>query len=90
MLQANGRPQDIKQLKSLIARRVVVLSDQQELVTRLVLSNPEIIAFGSANRLAAACQVSPSTVARVVHAFGFDAFRDFRELFRRHLKFAER
>jgi DNA-binding MurR/RpiR family transcriptional regulator len=85
-LQATDHPQDINQLKGLVARRVVNLSDQQELVARALFANPEMIAFGSASSIATACNVSPSTVVRVAKAFGFEAFRDFREVFRRELR----
>jgi DNA-binding MurR/RpiR family transcriptional regulator len=80
------RPRDVNELKVLIAKRAVVLSEQQERVTRAALSNPELVAFGTSSSVATASSVSPSTVGRVTHAFGFGSFRDFRDIFRRHLQ----
>jgi len=53
---------------------------------RTARAHPEIVAFGTAQSLADRCGVSPSTVARVAIALGFDNFREFRQVFRQHIR----
>ncbi|MEK1929150.1 MAG: MurR/RpiR family transcriptional regulator [Pararhizobium sp.] len=62
------------------------LPEQQERVARTALAHPEIVAFCTAQSLADQCVVSPSTVVRVATALGFDNFREFRQVFRQHIR----
>ncbi|WP_352943509.1 hypothetical protein [Mesorhizobium sp. M1050] len=76
----------IAELKDMIVATRLSLPEQQERVARTALAHPEIVAFGTAQSLADRCEVSPSTVVRVATALGFDNFREFRQVFRQHIR----
>jgi DNA-binding MurR/RpiR family transcriptional regulator len=80
------RPNDLAELKGMIANRAFTLPEQQERVARRALASPAAIAFGTASSIATECSVSPATVVRLATALGFENFRDFRTFFQRHLK----
>lgn len=75
----------IAELKDMIVATRLSLP-QQEGVARTALAHPEIVAFGTARSFANRCGVSPSTVARVAIALGFDDFREFRQVFRQQIR----
>jgi len=77
---------DLAALKSAIASRSIALSDHHHRIARVAFERPEVIAFGTASSVAALFAVSPSTVIRLTKALGFVRFRDFRTLFREHLR----
>lgn len=76
----------IAELKDMIVATRLSLPQQQERVARTALAHPEIVAFGTARSFANRCGVSPSTVARVAIALGFDDFREFRQVFRQQIR----
>jgi DNA-binding MurR/RpiR family transcriptional regulator len=80
------KPTTIAELKDMIVATGLSLPEQQERVARTALARPEIVAFGTAQSLADRCVVSPSTVVRVATALGFDNFREFRQVFRQHIR----
>ncbi|MGR9250526.1 MurR/RpiR family transcriptional regulator [Rhizobium leguminosarum] len=80
------KPTAIAELKDMIVATGLSLPYQQERVARTALAYPEIVAFGTAQSLADRCGVSPSTVVRVATALGFDNFREFRQVFRQHIR----
>jgi len=76
----------IAELKHMIVATRLSLPQEQERVARTALAHPEIVAFGTARSFANRCGVSPSTVARVAIALGFDNFREFRQVFRQQIR----
>lgn len=80
------KPTTIAELKDMIVATGLSLPEQQERVARTALAHPEIVAFGTAQSLADQCVVSPSTVVRVATALGFGNFREFRQVFRQHIR----
>jgi DNA-binding MurR/RpiR family transcriptional regulator len=86
--QTMKKPDSIRELKGMIAASGLRLPEQQERVARTVLARPDIAAFGTINSLASECVVSPSTVVRTANALGFETFREFKTLFRQHLRSA--
>lgn len=80
------KPQSIAEVKNTIVATKLRLPQQQEHVARTVLAHPEIVAFGTARSVADRCVVSPSTVNRVVTALGFEHFKEFRQIFRQHIR----
>ncbi|MCA1370845.1 MurR/RpiR family transcriptional regulator, partial [Bradyrhizobium sp. BRP14] len=81
MSEGTRPPTNVTGLKGLIASRALKLPKQLEQVARLALARPDVVAFGSARSIAVACSVSPTTVARLATALGFDSFRDFKLFF---------
>ncbi|WEX74731.1 transcriptional regulator [Sinorhizobium numidicum] len=79
-------PKSLSELKQIIASRKLVLPPQLERVLRGTLAKPDIVAFGTARSVAAACSVSSTTVVRLASLLGFRTFKQFRELFRHHLR----
>lgn len=86
MSESTRPPTDVTELKGMFASRALKLPKQLEQVARLALARPDVVAFGSARSIAVACSVSPTTVARLATALGFDSFRDFKLLFQQHLR----
>jgi DNA-binding MurR/RpiR family transcriptional regulator len=84
--EVHKRPNDIADLKGMIAKRAFTLPEQQERVVRTALASPDVIAFGTVSSIARECSVSPATVVRVATALGFDSFRDFKTFFQQQLK----
>lgn len=79
-------PSDLAALKSAIASQSIALSYHHLRIVRVAFERPELIAFGTASSVADIFAVSPSTVMRLTKALGFARFRDFRTLFREHLR----
>jgi len=86
--QTMKKPDNVRELKRMIAAVGLRLPEQQERLARVVLARPDIVAFGTINSLANECLVSPSTVVRMANALGFSTFREFKTLFRQHLRAA--
>ncbi|ENN84923.1 hypothetical protein RHSP_83084 [Rhizobium freirei PRF 81] len=80
------KPNDVRELKGMIAAAGLRLPEQQERVARVALARPDIVAFGTISSLANECVVSPSTVVRMANALGFETFKEFKSLFRQHLR----
>lgn len=78
-------PASVPELKSLIARRRIVFPSRLEHLTRAVLKEPEIVAFGSSASIARRCGVSTTTVLRLSRHLGFATFHDMRRLFQTHI-----
>lgn len=51
----------------------------------LLLSKPDIIAFGSLKSVAQACHVSAATVVRLASRSGYSNFKEMRKAFRQYL-----
>lgn len=83
--QSFKTPNSIPEMKALIAKRGLRLSEQQEHVALTVLARPHIVAFGTICSLAGECAVPPSTIVRVANSLGFDTFSQFKRVFRTHL-----
>jgi DNA-binding MurR/RpiR family transcriptional regulator len=79
-------PQDLAELKEMIAKRQIQVPVKLQRVLQHVLENPADAAFSNTRSLARNCEVSNSTVVRAAEALGFDGFKGFRELFRRELR----
>ncbi|RVH38732.1 MurR/RpiR family transcriptional regulator [Sinorhizobium meliloti] len=79
-------PSNLRELKAMIAKKQVVFPGGRKRVMRAILDHPEIIAFGTATSIANECGVSTATVVRLAGHLGFGKFRDFKNLFRDHLK----
>lgn len=58
-------PSNLRELKAMIAKKQVVFPGERKRVMRAILDHPEIIAFGTATSIAAACGVSSATVVRL-------------------------
>lgn len=82
----NCPPKSLLELKCLIAKRRIVLPERLECVARQVLTEPELVAFGSAAMIARKCNVSETTVLRLPKHFGLQAFKDLKHLFQSHLR----
>ncbi|MBB4112648.1 DNA-binding MurR/RpiR family transcriptional regulator [Rhizobium sp. BK226] len=85
-IERSARPTTIKDLKGLVVSRTVVLPDQLKKVAQFAFERPEEMAFGTIKSISVSCGVAPQTVLRLAHAFGFNCFRDFKALFRAHLR----
>ncbi len=79
-------PNDLAELKGMIAKQQIHVPLKLQRVLEYVLENPSDVAFSNTRNLARNCDVSNSTVVRTAKALGFDDFRGFRELFRRELR----
>lgn len=80
------KPKTVLDLESMLAVQGVALSFRQERVARFAVAYPEIVAFGTANSLAVRCSVTQSTVVRLAISLGFESYREFRRVFRQHVK----
>ena len=79
-------PSNLRELKTMIAKKEVVFPGERKRVMRAILDHPDIIAFGTATSIADECGVSTATVVRLAGHLGFRKFRDFKNLFCDHLK----
>lgn len=80
------QPKNLRDLKNMIAARVVVFNGQSERVIRIALEKPELIAFGTLQSIATECSVAPTTIVRVARLAGFENFADFKAMYRLHLR----
>lgn len=81
-----AKPTTFAELKGMIAEAHVRLSRDQERVARTAAAHPEMVAFGTTHSLADYCRVSQSTVMRLTISLGFGSFREFRQIFRHHVR----
>lgn len=79
-------PKSLLELKCLIAKRGIVFPGRLERVARQVLTEPELVAFGSAAMIARKCDVSETTVLRLPKHVGLQTFTDLKRLFQDHLR----
>lgn len=80
------QPKDMVALKSRILSQSITLAEHHQRIVRIAVEQPDLVAFGTAKSVADTFAVSPSTVLRLTQTLGFKHFREFRELFRDHLK----
>lgn len=80
------KPTSFAELKGMIAATEPKLSKNQERLARTAVAHPEIVAFGTVHSLADHCAVSQSTVMRLAISLGFGSFREFRQVFRHHIR----
>jgi DNA-binding MurR/RpiR family transcriptional regulator len=76
---------NIRDLKQLIAERRIDFRPVPGQAMRLLLSKPEIIAFGSLTSVAQACSVSGTTIIRLASRSGYSNFKEMRAAFRQYL-----
>ena len=69
-----------------IAETFPRLSPQLQRAARHVLDNPDDVALISLRQLAARAGVHPATLVRLIRAFGFGGYDEFREPFRQRLR----
>lgn len=88
---ANGTsPPSVIELKRQIAQRRIGFPALLEQAMRLLLSRPEIVAFGTLQSVATACGVSGTTVIRLAAKAGYRSFKEMKAAFRQHLIFCAR
>ncbi|SCB44141.1 hypothetical protein [Rhizobium multihospitium] len=75
----------IRDLKQLIAERRIDFPALPEQAMRLLLSKPEIIAFGTLQSVARTCGVSRTTINRLASQSGYSGFKEMKGAFRQHL-----
>lgn len=75
----------IRDLKQLIAERRIDFPPVPGQAMKLLLSKPDIIAFGSLKSVAQACHVSAATVVRLASRSGYSNFKEMRGAFRQYL-----
>ncbi|MDP9773575.1 MurR/RpiR family transcriptional regulator [Agrobacterium pusense] len=80
------KPKTVLDLQGMLAVRSLALSFRQERVARFAVAYPEIVAFGTADSVAVCCSVTQSTVVRLAISLGFESYREFRRVFRQHVK----
>ncbi|NTJ68651.1 MurR/RpiR family transcriptional regulator [Agrobacterium rhizogenes] len=78
-------PLSIRELKQLIADRHIDFPALPEQAMRLLLSKPEIIAFGTLQSVARNCGVSRTTIIRLASRSGYSSFKEMKGAFRQHL-----
>lgn len=76
------RPNDIDELRSMVVALRGAHSESARRILERAFRTPDLIAFGNATSAANACDVSPSTMLRLSRLFGFESYRDFRQIFR--------
>ena len=86
MVQKCERPRNLQEVRDLIALRQVDVAPKAEKVLRFAFEHPADTAFSTMSHLASQCRVSNATVMRLSRCFGFESFRDFRELFRLEIR----
>lgn len=75
-------PQDIDALRAMIDARQPRLPKRLAQAARHVLDNPDEVALGSVASIAAAADVTPSTLVRFAQFLGYDGFSALQEIFR--------
>lgn len=81
-----SRPKDLQEIRDLVASRQVAMPPKARTVLRFALDHPADTAFSTISHLASQCRVSNATVISLLRLFGFEHFRDFRELFRLEIR----
>ncbi|WP_439627422.1 MurR/RpiR family transcriptional regulator [Shinella sp.] len=74
------------ELRSQIISRQIVVPSTLETVARLAFDTPSLVAFESGNAFAKRSGIPPQAVTRLARSLGFKSFRDFRDVFRDHLR----
>jgi DNA-binding MurR/RpiR family transcriptional regulator len=82
----DGPPKDFQALRAEIAGRAGELPRRLMQVASYALDNPDEIAFGTVASIAASADVQPSALVRFSHAFGYQGFTEFQEVFRSRLR----
>ncbi|MGQ3213113.1 MurR/RpiR family transcriptional regulator [Shinella sp.] len=82
----HGPPQTLMQLKSQIVAGDIVLSGALQKAAAVAFDAPDRIAFETRNLFAQRSGVAIQTVDRLSHQLGYRNFREFRNLFRDHLR----
>ncbi len=80
--QQTQPPEDLETLRSVINARQAVFPKRLAQVARHVLDDPDEIALGSVASIAAAAQVTPSTLIRFAQYLGYDGFSALQGVFR--------
>lgn len=80
--QQSQPPEDLETLRSVIHARHAVFSKRLAQVARHVLDNPDEVALGSVASIAAAAQVTPSTLIRFAQFLGYNGFSALQAIFR--------
>lgn len=81
----NKNLQSIADLKQRIAGGGVSFPDRQKSAMRRLLNSPDIVAFGTVQSVAAACDVSQTTIVRAAEASGYSSFSEMKKAFQQHL-----
>jgi DNA-binding MurR/RpiR family transcriptional regulator len=76
----------LKELRSQIISRQIIVPSTLETIARLAFDTPSLVAFETGNAFAKRSGVPPQAVARLARSLGFKSFRDFRDVFRDHLR----
>jgi len=76
---------DILGITEAIEEKYDSFPPQLKKLARIILQNPNTIAFNSLRKIAAEAKVGPTTLIRFATTLGFDSYDDFRELFRQSL-----
>jgi DNA-binding MurR/RpiR family transcriptional regulator len=79
-------PRTLGELRVLLASGRIVLSPAQWRSFQSAIDAPGMTAFEASQGLAKRAGVSPQTVDRLARHLGFRNFRDFRHLFRDHIR----
>ncbi len=77
--------QSISDLKQLIVQRRITYPASLERAMRLLLSNPDVVAFGTLRSVAHSCEVSGTTISRLARHSGYSSFKEMKEAFRKHV-----
>lgn len=75
----------IRDLKQQIAERRILFSSLLEQAMRRLLSQPEIVAFGTLQSVSRKCSVSGTTIARLASHLGYSSFREMKAAFQQYL-----
>ncbi|WP_105386561.1 MurR/RpiR family transcriptional regulator [Neorhizobium alkalisoli] len=75
-------PSDLETLRSAINTKHALFPKRLAQVARHVLDNPDEVALGSVASIAAAAQVTPSTLIRFAQFLGYDGFSTLQAIFR--------
>jgi DNA-binding MurR/RpiR family transcriptional regulator len=86
--ECGGRapPQNMHELRILVASGELEFSEGFRRILETGFKYPDAIAFGNTVSIASKCNISASTVTRMIKLLGFASFRDFRKIYRNHLK----
>jgi DNA-binding MurR/RpiR family transcriptional regulator len=85
MLSNSVSHPSIVDLKQLIVERRITYPACLQRAMRLLLGNPEVIAFGTLRSVAHACDVSETTITRLASHSGYSSFEEMQGAFRQHL-----
>lgn len=78
-------PQEFSELEARIAEAYPTQSRRLQQTARFLLDHPQEVAFATVARLAEQAGVTPSTLIRFAHSFGFNGFSEMQQLFRGRL-----